>query len=223
MGYVELARATSPRGDVLLRRRDDPGTEPVVELRVNGVFVMDTRETGSERALATAALAAVSRPRSVLVGGLGLGFTTSEVLRDLRVERVEVVEIEADLVRWMRDGTVPGGADLLRDDRLLLVTGDVRDTLREAAAATYDLVLLDLDNGPGSLVHDSNAEVYRAGFLGTARAALRPGGAVAVWSSAPAPELESVLRRVFGAVSPVPYDVRLQHRDERYWVYLAPR
>ena len=223
--YVDVARAASPRGEVVLRERRDPdaGSPGVLELRVNGVFVMDTRETSSERGLATAALAEVEDPRAVLVGGLGLGYTAHEVLADRRVGRLVVVEIEEDLVRWMRDGTVPHGPAFLADDRLEVVTADVRQALAEAAPASYDLVLLDVDNGPAFLVHDANAEVYRGGFLGTVRESLRPGGAAVVWSASPDPALEAEMAAVFGRVTPLPYDVRLQDRDEQYWLYLSRR
>ncbi|HLK95572.1 MAG TPA: hypothetical protein VK365_07535, partial [Nocardioidaceae bacterium] len=87
---TEVARATSERGGVVLRRRDD-GT---LELRVNGVFVMDDDGAASEQALATVGMAAVVSPRRVLVGGLGLGFTLRAVLEDPRVEQVTVVELE---------------------------------------------------------------------------------------------------------------------------------
>ena len=83
----------SERGEVVLRRREHDGA---LELRVNGVFVMDTIETSSERELARATLAAVDPATDaleVLVGGLGLGFTLAEVLTDPRVARVLVVEI----------------------------------------------------------------------------------------------------------------------------------
>ncbi len=227
MEYVDLARATSPRGELVLRERRDPDADAdgpgFVELRVNGVFVMDTQETSSERGLAAAALAQVQDPRTVVVGGLGLGYTAHEVLADRRVERLVVVEIEEDLVRWMRDGTVPHGPAFLADDRLQVVTADVRQALVEAAPSSYDLVLLDVDNGPGFLVHDANAEVYRAGFLGTVREALRPGGAAVVWSASPAPALEAAMAAVFGGVTPLPYDVRLQGRAEQYWLYLSRR
>ena len=225
MEYVDLARAVSARGDVLLRERRDPadGSPPVLELRVNGVFVMDSRETGSERRLASAALAQVAEPRRVLVGGLGLGFTARAVLADSRVRRLDVVEIEEALVGWTRDGTVPHGPALLDDERLHVVAADVRTAVAGARRASYDLVLLDVDNGPGFLVHDENAEVYRAGFLRAVRDVLRPGGAVAVWSAAQAPELARTLVAAFGTCTPVAVPVRLQDRDERYWFYLSPR
>ena len=93
MEYVEIARAESERGELVLRERRDEAAAASLELRVNGVFVMDTLETSTERALASAALELVADPRAVVVGGLGLGFTMHEVLADARVEKCAVVEI----------------------------------------------------------------------------------------------------------------------------------
>src|SRR3954452_12602740 len=167
--YVERARAESHRGEVVLRERREAGAPEgpaALELRVNGVFVMDTVETATEQQLARAALAQVAQPRAVLVGGLGLGFTAQEVLADRRVEALVVVEVEEALVGWMRDGTVPHGPVLLADPRLSVVTAEVRQAIAEGRPATYGLVLLDVDNGPGFLVHQANAEIYGADFLG---------------------------------------------------------
>ena len=222
MEYVEVARAESGRGEVVLRERhdpEDPTAVPVLELRVNGAFVMDTHETSTERQLAAAALAQVERPRSVIIGGLGLGFTLHEVLADHTVERVVVVEIEDALVRWMRDGTIPHGPALLADDRLHLVVADIQTAIGEATPESYDLVLLDVDNGPGYL---------ESTFLAEVAAALRPGGALVVWSSDESPDLAEAMRVVFGDVTPIPYDVSLlqqggRTRDERYWLYLSRR
>jgi len=223
--YRELARAESPRGEVVLRERtdEDAAGPAVLELRVNGVFVMDSRETTTEQALAAAALSHVDEPRSVVVAGLGLGYTVRAVLTDQRVERVAVVEVEEALVGWMRDGTVPHGPSFLADERVAVVVADVRQAVAEAGPATYDLVLLDVDNGPGFLVHEANAEVYEAPFLRAVHALLRPGGAVAVWSAAQAPGLRESLSTVFGEAGGIPLDVRLQGREEQYWLYLARR
>lgn len=224
MRYVELARATSERGEIVLRERhddEDAGTA-VIELRVNGVYVMDSLETSTEEALALTALERVEDPRSVVVAGLGLGYTAHAVLTDARVERLAVVEIEEALVEWMRDGTVPHGPAFLADQRVKVVTADIRQAVAEAMQR-YDLVLLDVDNGPGHLVLDSNATVYEAPFLQDVRSLLRPGGAVAVWSSAQAPELYDAMAGVFGEVEPIPIEVDLQGRAEQYWLYLARR
>lgn len=225
--YTEVARAESPRGEIVLRERRDADAGPhaptVLELRVNGVFVMDTFETSSEKGLATAALKQVENPRHVVVGGLGLGFTMHEVLADHRVERLVVVEIEDALVRWMRDGTVPHGPSYLADERVTVMTADIRVAMAEATVAAYDLILLDVDNGPGFLVHDDNEAIYQAEFLDQAREALRPGGALVIWSAAESPRLQTELQQVFGNVVSIPYDVTLQAREEHYWIYLARR
>ena len=226
MEYVERARATTERGEIVLRERrsgTDDEAPGVLELRVNGVFVMDTSETTTEQELARTALAQVEEPSAVVVGGLGLGYTAHEVLADRRVERLVVVEIEEPLVEWMRDGTVPHGPSYLADERLTVVVADIRQAMAEATADSYDLVLLDVDNGPGYLVHEQNADVYRTDFLSSVARALEPGGAVAVWSSAESPDLYDGLLTVFGAATPVPLDVTLQDRAEQYWLYLARR
>ncbi|MSZ76419.1 MAG: hypothetical protein F2667_04855 [Actinobacteria bacterium] len=221
MEYVELARVETERGDLVLRERRGEDAPSALELRANGVFVMDTVEIGSERALASAALELVAEPRVVLVGGLGLGYTMHEVLADHRVERCVVVEIESALVDWMRDGTVPHGPGVMADGRVEVVVADVAVALTEARPSSYDLVLLDVDNGPGYLVHDANAALYRDPFLATARAAVRPGGALVVWSASASPDLQAALERVFGAVEAIAHQVRLQERDEHYWLYVA--
>ena len=221
MEYVEIARAETERGELVLRERRDPGAPSVLELRANGVFVMDTHETSTEQALADAALELVDEPRDVLVGGLGLGYTMHRVLADNRVERCSVVEIEQALVDWMRDGTVPHGPGLLADERANVVVADIAAAVAEAADATYDLVLLDVDNGPGYLVHDRNVALYEPPFLTEAQRLLRPGGALVVWSADASAELEVALDTVFGNAETRAYDVRLQERDDQYWLHVA--
>jgi hypothetical protein len=82
MEYVEIARAESERGELVLRERHENGAPTVLELRANGVFVMDSQETSTEQALADAALELVDQPRDVLVAGLGLGYPMHRVLAD---------------------------------------------------------------------------------------------------------------------------------------------
>ena len=237
--YFEVARDESERGEIVLRERRQPAdaADPaadsaahetarapvVLELRVNGIFVMDTAEISSEKGLATAALQQVENPRNVVVGGLGLGFTMHEVLADSRIEKLVVVELEDALVQWMRDGTVPHGPSYLADERLTVMTADIRVAMAEATPASYDLVLLDVDNGPGFLVYDDNAAIYEREFLTQTRQCLRPGGALVIWSAAQSEPLGREMDGAFGNVVAIPYDVTLQGRAEQYWLYLARR
>ncbi len=204
----EVARAASERGELVLRRRADGA----LELRVNGVFVMDDQETSSEELLAEVAL--VGSPSRVLVGGLGLGYTVRALLASSAVREIVVAEIEPALVEWMRGGLVPS---VLDDPRVVIAVGDVRDVV--ADSGVYDAILLDVDNGPDFLVYDGNAAIYTDSFLGVCRSRLRPGGVLTVWSSSASSALEGAIGNVFGAcvVSPVP--VALQGRDETYYVY----
>ena len=214
-----LARRVSERGEVALTRRDGD----VLELRVNGIFVMDTAESSSERMLARVALDAVTDPRRVLVGGLGLGSTAAQVLADPRVQALDVVEIEEAIVDWLTDGTVPHGPALLADDRVTVHVEDVLTYLGRTAVASYDVVLLDIDNGPDQLVHLSNRALYERGGLALARRLLATGGALVVWSAHPAPALENEMRTTVGSVRTYRVPVQLGERDEQYWVYAARR
>jgi len=214
---TELVRATSERGELVLRRRHDHE----LELRVNGVYVMDTAGTGSEQQLAAAGVAAVARPGRVLVAGLGLGVTLRTVLLDPRVLHVTVVELEPALVDWLRRGVVPGGPELLDDPRVVVLVADVADVVPQTRPRTYDLVLLDLDNGPDFLVHDANADLYREPFLRACARLLDANGALVIWSMNESPPLVDRMRAVFGQVWTQRCPVRLGTRDETYWLHLA--
>jgi spermidine synthase len=217
----EVARAETERGELVLRRRTSGVGGDVLELRANGVFVMDTVETSSEIAMAEVALDLVPDPRDVLVGGLGLGFTLQRVLADVRVEKVAVVEIEADLIVWMRDGTVPHGPALLADRRVTVVNADIAMAINEARH-TYDLVLLDVDNGPGYLVHDDNEGLYSSAMLTRCRDLLNPDGVLVIWSGNRAPELLERMRRVLPLAREQACEVSLSGRPDTYWLYVAP-
>ena len=214
----ELARSVSERGELVLRRRDDD----TLELRVNGVFVMDTAETSTERALAAAALR-LADPARVLVGGLGLGFTTAELLTDERVRDVLVAEIEPDVVRWMGDGTVPHGRYILADPRVRVQVTDVRAVVHEQPYESLDAILLDVDNGPDFLVLDANATLYRKRFLRGCVARLRPAGALLIWSSTRSIALERALDEAACSWSVEIHAIVLGGRDETYSVYWATR
>jgi spermidine synthase len=221
---VVVARASDEHGEIALARRGD-----VTELIVDGAFAMDTVHTATERALATIALDRLRTGEDdkarlrVLVGGLGLGFTVRALLDDPRVARVDVVELHAPLVAWARDGLVPPLAGLLDDERVAVTVGDVLDAVPAFPARSLDAVLLDVDNGPGFLIHPGNAAVYRPEFLAAAARALTPGGVLAVWSSDPAPELADELAAVCGGVAAVPLGVERDGRTFTYTVYAAGR
>lgn len=213
-----IASATSPRGELSLRRRDDGA----LELRVNGVFVMDDDETSSERALAALALERLSGAAArVLVGGLGLGFTVAALADSARVARIVVAELEPDLVDWVLGGLVPQTRRALSDPRVEVHVQNVRQSVRDAAPASLDAIVLDVDNGPAGLVHVENGSLYEPAFVSSCRRRLRRDGLLLVWSANESEHLHGVLTQVFGNAEHVGLAVRLQGRDESYHVYLA--
>lgn len=216
---VQLGRESDGGSELALLRRGE-----VVQLVVDGVFAMDTAHTATERALAERALARLRGSRlQVLVGGLGLGFTTAALLADRRVSRIVVVELHAPLVRWMREGLVPHAAGLLDDPRVEVRVADVADAVPALPAGSLDALLLDVDNGPGFLVHAGNTRVYSPPFLTAAARTLRRGGVLGVWSADPAPDLALALERVCGSCEEILLDVTRDGRTFTYAVYLATR
>ena len=209
---VVLDRVTTPRGELVLRRVDG-----AFEVISNGVFLMDTRDGRSERALVRAAVAKHPEARRLLVGGLGVGFSLLEAVASPGLTDIDVVEIEPVLVGWhethLRDLT--GSA--LHDPRVEVLQRDVRDHLR-ASPGRYDIVCLDVDNGPGWTVTEDNADLYGADGLATCVEALVPGGVLAVWSAHRSPAYEQLVRESLGNFEVVEVEVA---RGEPDVVYLA--
>ena len=216
-----LVSATTPRGEIALRERRT-GDGVVHELVVAGVFAMDSVDTSTEVAMAQESLARTSSPDRVLVGGLGLGFTTWQVLKDKRVRQVDVVELEPDLVEWARRGLAPTLGLVARHPRVRVHAGDIAPVLRGAATpfGPWDLVLLDVDNGPSFLVHDANARIYSPDALRSAVDQLAPGGTLAIWAAQREPDLLTTLQPL-GATEEILLEVEREGRTLTYALYLT--
>jgi spermidine synthase len=164
-------------------------------VRVGAMLLMSSRMHDSEEALAEQALARVNNPRKVLVGGLGLGFTLRAVLRGVHQDaKVTVGELLSALVEWNRTHVGALADHPLADPRVEVVVGDVFDTIKRSAAA-FDVILLDVDNGPVALTQPRNQRLYGDYGLRACRAALRPGGVLAIWSTGPNARFERKLAR----------------------------
>ena len=176
---VERARIADGSELVLARHGDD------WVIRFGERILMSNRMHDSEEALADKALERADEPRSVLVGGLGLGYTLRSVL-DAVSESVDVTvaELVPELVNWNR--THLGGlADHPLDDpRCRVVVGDVFDLIKRSRDA-YDVILLDVDNGPQALAQPKNQRLYGDPGVRACRAALRENGVLAIWSAGP--------------------------------------
>ena len=179
--WETLGQARTPDGATMTLTRS--GSEHVI--RVDGQHLMSSRMHGSEEALAALACErARLRPRpSVLVGGLGMGFTLRATLDLLPPDaRVVVVELLPAVVVWNRGLLGDLAGHPLGDPRVQVEVADVAATLR-ASPGRFDAVLLDVDNGPSAFTSSDNDGLYDAQGLAAARDALTRGGVLAVWSA----------------------------------------
>ncbi|MFJ8503298.1 spermidine synthase [Streptomyces avermitilis] len=188
---IVIDRREGPHGEVVLRRHG-----ALLQIIANGCFLMDTSDGRSERLLVDAARDALdgrSEP-SVLIGGLGVGFSLAHAAGDARWGRITVVERERAVIDWHHGGPLSElSAPALADPRTEIVEADLVAYVNETSA-TYDALCLDIDNGPGWTVTEGNDSLYsKAGLAGCARV-LKPGGVLAVWSAQPSPDFEGTLR-----------------------------
>ncbi|GAA4410627.1 spermidine synthase [Actinokineospora soli] len=205
-----IARAPGACGELVLRRA---GAHH--EIIADGVFLMDTRAGESERLLVDAAAAHMPPGSTLLVGGLGVGFSLAAALAHPRVGEVVVVEREPAVIAWNQDHL--GNADLLSDPRTTCVEADLVDWLSTPDSA-YGALCLDIDNGPDWTLDAGNATVYTDAGLDLLTDALAPAGVLAVWSANASPAFADRLRTHFADVSELSVPVP---RGEPDVVYLA--
>lgn len=203
-----LFRADTADGEIQLR------TGVVDELIVNGVFAMDSSEVSSEHVLADEGGTA----GPILVGGLGLGYTTARLLDNGAAELV-VAERAAPLVEWARQGVTPQLGRLAEDRRVVLVVADVAEVV---PTRRWRAILLDVDNGPGFLIHPDNEALYADTFLSLCHDQLELQGRLLVWCESPSPELRVRLGARFEVEEKL-IEVTRGSRTFQYALYLARR
>lgn len=165
-------------GELRLYRRGDE-----YSIMLGGNELMNSRLSGSEEALATLGCAALGPDARVLIGGLGMGFTLRAALAMLAPDAaVTVAELVPAVIAWARGPMAGIFAGSLDDPRVDVFEGDVGDAIGQGG---WNAILLDVDNGPDGLSRPGNDRLYGAAGLARARTALRPGGALAIWSAAP--------------------------------------
>lgn len=193
------------------------------QVRVDGLELMSSLCHVSEEALADLAAAAVpiAAPR-ILVAGLGLGYTLAALVRRFGGPAVEVVEKSPDVLRWYRlhfREKVLRGAD---DRAVRFREADAVEVLR-AGPASWDLVVLDVDNGPEPVAGEGNRWLYEAPGLGAIRGRLRPGGALLVWSGFRSEPFEARARAAGFAVSSVEIPLTRPGVAHRLYLCALPR
>ena len=221
-----LGRTRTPDGaEMALTRRDG---EYVI--LANGKSLMSSRMHGSEEALATFACRGRARWSSRACSSAASAWASRCAPRSIccrRTRPVVVAELVPAVVEWNRGPLGPLAGHPLKDRACRVEVGDVAATLR-ASPDRFDAVLLDVDNGPAAFTASGNAGLYDDRGLAAARAALKPGGVLAVWSAWEDRKFEQRLR--YGRVRsrgrararapeegrPAPHDLPRERLDVRH-------
>lgn len=210
--WQTLAREATPEGPLELRRR---GRELLIT--VAGRVLMTSAAHRSEEALASLGCAGLPpRPR-VLLGGLGMGFTLRAALAVLPADaEVVVAELTAAVAEWCRGPIAELFGPTLDDPRVRLRIADVAAVIRDGP---WHAILLDLYEGPNAATQTDRDPFYGTAALARARAALRPGGVLAIWSEDP----DAAFERRFAAAGFAVTRHRAGRGGRAHIVYLGTR
>ena len=187
-----------------------------------GQELMNTRKHGSEDALGFLPCKRLATPANarVMIGGLGMGFTLAAALKAVGQDaEVTVAELIPEVVEWNRGPLGERSGRPLDDPRTRVYVGDVAKLLRRSHAR-FDVIALDVDNGPEGLTRDSNDWLYSMAGIDSARKALRPGGILAYWSAGPDRDFSDTLRCCGLRVEEVKVHAHGK-RGERHTLWLA--
>lgn len=218
--FRNLAQTIAPDGARLSLHEHDGD----YFMKLNGRQLMSSTSTVSELLLADLACAhlrAKAHPR-ILIGGLGLGFSLKRVLEMTRPDAaVHVAELLGDVVHWNREllGAVNGR--LLEDPRVQVFVADVFDLIRKGAEQPYDAILLDVDNGPTSLVQAGNSRLYSRRGISAIRRAVRSDGVATFWSATTEPQFVSQLTRAGFGVRSVEAKAHERAKRSEHRIYVA--
>jgi len=194
-------------------------------IRVDGMLLMNSRVHDSEEVLAELALVGLREraEASVLVGGLGFGFTLVAALTRLGPSaRVWVAEIAPEVVRWNRERLKQLNGMALEDPRVTVLESDIVEVLGEGSRC-YDSILLDVDNGPRAVGRPTNAWLYTPDGLAEMREALVPGGVLAIWSAGPEPTFSERLRAAGFEVVLHRTQSHAARTKERHFIWIGTR
>lgn len=218
-----LAKAEVPgeATQLSLHQRDDE-----FSIRADGRELMNSRRSASEEALAELACTRLKgRPQPrLLIGGLGMGFTLRAALDALPGSaQLVVAELVPAVVEWNRDPLGALADHPLQDARVRVEIDDVAKLLRRDRAS-YDAVLLDVDNGPDAFTRDANSWLYAPPGLRVIEAALRAEGLLGVWSSYRDQGFATRLARAGFRVEEIPWKARgTRGAVHTIWLAQKPR
>jgi spermidine synthase len=186
---TELVDAREEEGVQLeLHRRGE-----AYEVRVGGRTLVASDQRRAEQSLVELALAPLRQRDdiTVLVAGLGIGFTVRAVLDAPGVQRVDVVERSQAMIDWGAQHFAQINGDVRKDPRLNVHQAELGEFVRrvrlggvpQAPADGWLALVLDVDHGPSAPLWPRNQTYYEDTGIELLEGVLRPGGVLALWST----------------------------------------
>jgi spermidine synthase len=215
---IDSAPIPEGRGELRLYRRGEE-----FSIRVDRYELMNSRVHASEDVLAELTCDHLTKKshRHILIGGLGMGYTTASALRKLGPDdRVVVAELVPTVVSWNRGPLADLAGRPLDDARVTVLEGDIAEILK-SGNQTYDAIILDVDNGPDGITQAENDWLYSPAGLKAAYTALRPKGILTVWSARKNPAFSDRLHRAGFHVEELRTHARSNRKGTQHTIWLA--
>jgi spermidine synthase len=219
--WTHVASAASEGNRLDLYERDG-----VFMIRADGWELMNGAYHASEDQFGRLAGVLPGAPDpAILVGGLGLGYTLASLLETLQERfgtapaRITVAERSGAVLRWFRScinprlaATLPCGVRLIESDVVTCL----------GVERCWDVIALDIDNGPEALSAPGNAVLYGQDGLVRCRDSLAPSGHLLLWSGFE--DLEFVERACAVGFSVTRQSIALPNRsDQAHVLYVLSR
>lgn len=174
---IVFAKTTPYQRIVLTRYKDD------LRLFLNSQLQFSTRdEYRYHECLVHPALAAIKRPRRVLVLGGGDGLAVREILKDSRVETITLVDLDPEMTALFKSHpelvAINNGS--LSSDKVRIVNADAFVWL-DRNDERFDFIAIDFPD-PGSY---SLGKLYTTAFYRLIKKRLNPGGLFVVQATSP--------------------------------------
>lgn len=233
INFKELDYQQTKLGELILQRRNalELDGRELFEVKLNNEYLMSSMFFDGEVALTDLGLAELSgNGWSVVVGGLGLGFTAAAALKYKQVSRLIIIEALEPVIDWHQRELVPNGALLSNDPRCHYHNADFFALARARGFdpieenQQFDAILLDIDHTPDALLNPSHADFYSEEGILRLHKFIKPGGVFALWSNeAPDTTFMSILSNVFNKVTGhiSEFDNPLQNNTAINGIYVA--
>lgn len=196
---IEIIKRIEKGNEVIQLQKRVVDGEQCIELIINGIFIMASYNALSSKLLVTNSIKKIKKNKdvSVLIGGLGMGYTVNEATTFDQITKIDVVEIKEDIINLNKNLLSEINGNCLFDQRVVTINDDFFNYI-STTSRKYDIISMDIDNGPMQLVYKKNNRVYTTIFFKDIKSHLNKDGIFVVWSCNETKTLQATMHKCFG-------------------------